>query len=178
MSAKKKEVFPQVPFVSDEENLIPTWMNKERTKIITESIETPKDDGDCVYYWMQRDMRTQDNWALLYANYLAQELKVPLKVLYVLPPPVPSDDADGEVDDNVGELPPKVCEMQLTERYGSFLLGGLEIVEKELMDKNVPFEVLKPNSHDKVGESVLEVVKENNASVVVVDMSPLRQFRQ
>lgn len=113
MSArKKKEDFPPVPHVADETDLIPQWMNKERTKVITvPNVLEPKTGGTCVYYWMQRDMRTKDNWALLYANYLAEKQNVPLKVLYVLPPPVPSDtnEEDG--------MPPKVCEMKMVRMF-------------------------------------------------------------
>jgi hypothetical protein len=124
---KKKDEFPPVPHVSDEHplNLVPQWLNKERTKVITlPNILEPRSGGDCVYYWMQRDMRTEDNWALLYANYLAEEQNVPLKVLYVLPPPVPSGSggggnsvavvdaahADGQEED---WMTPKVCEMKM-----------------------------------------------------------------
>lgn len=30
--------------------------------------------GDCVVYWMSRDQRAEDNWAMLYAKHLAQEV--------------------------------------------------------------------------------------------------------
>ena len=133
-------------------------------------------------------MRTQDNWALLYAEYLAKERNVPLKVLYVLPPPVPSSDegsnsdsdSDGtDSDSNVQvHLPPKVCEMKMTERHGSFLLGGLKIVEEELHAKKVPFQILTPHEHSQVGQSVHDCVTSQDASVVICDMSPLRQYRE
>ena len=124
-TTKKKQEFPPVPHVSDEHehpgplniNLIPQWLNKERTKVITvPDVLEPRSGGDCVYYWMQRDMRTEDNWALLYANYLAEEQNVPLKVLYVLPPLVPSGgggNADADVQEEDDGMPPKVCEMKM-----------------------------------------------------------------
>lgn len=32
--------------------------------------------GDCVVYWMSRDQRAEDNWALLFAKHLAQQVSV------------------------------------------------------------------------------------------------------
>lgn len=32
--------------------------------------------GDCVIYWMNRDKRAEDNWAMLFARYLAQKVRV------------------------------------------------------------------------------------------------------
>lgn len=169
-SRKQKEVEPTVQYC--DEDLIPSFMNRERTRVLTPEICRPKDDGDCIYYWMQRDMRTEDNYALLFANHLAKEKNVALKVMYVLPPPMKTSATDED------DLPPKVCEMKMTERYGSFLLGGLKIVEQNLHEKNVNFEVLMPDDDGKVGETVFKHLVDNNAAAAIVDMSPLRQFRQ
>jgi hypothetical protein len=38
----------------------------------------PGAHGGCVVYWMSRDQRVQDNWALLYAQQEALALGVPL----------------------------------------------------------------------------------------------------
>ena len=88
-------------------------------------------------------------------------------------------------------LPPKVCEMTMTERHGSFLLGGLELVKKELEEKDVPLHILHSKSHSQVGQTVYDFVagvKEDEegqrqegreiASVVVCDMNPLRMYRE
>ena len=37
-----------------------------------------------IVYWMDRDIRTKDNWALLYAQELALKNKQPLIVVYNL----------------------------------------------------------------------------------------------
>ena len=42
--------------------------------------------GGPVVYWMSRDQRTEDNWALLYAQQLAQEKRVALIVVFNLVP--------------------------------------------------------------------------------------------
>jgi len=127
-------------------------------------------------------MRTVDNWALFLAQHLAQMQNIPLCVLYILPCPFTNDNRDSSSTKS-NSLPPKVCEMKMTERHGSFLLGGLQIIEKELAQKNVPFHVLQSN-HCNVGQTVHDFVTakgENKqglvASVVVSDMNPLRQFR-
>ena len=217
-STKKKKVDTptiSIPHVSND--YIPEWMNKERTKILyePENIQSSEhenrnndDHQSVVYYWMQRDVRTEDNWALLFAQHLAQMQNVPLRIFYVLPCPYNADSnndkekADDDDNDDDNDLPPKVCEMQMTKRHGSFLLGGLQIVEKELNEKNVPFDILMSPSHEKVGETVHDFIMakscntsiENDddekkkddttntipvhkASVLVCDMNPLRQFR-
>ena len=65
-----------------------------------------------------------------------------------------------------------------TKRHGTFLLGGLKIVEKELHEKNVSFQILTPANHADVGQHVHNCIEKDNASVVVCDMSPLRQYRE
>jgi deoxyribodipyrimidine photo-lyase len=79
-------------------------MNKERTKLLTKQTSILREKGDAIYYWMQRDMRVMDNWALLYGEYLAKEKNVPLKVFYVLPPVLPKSN---------DQMPPKVSEMKM-----------------------------------------------------------------
>lgn len=39
-----------------------------------------------VVYWMNRDQRTSDNWALLYAQEKALVMKTPLLVVFCLSP--------------------------------------------------------------------------------------------
>lgn len=39
-----------------------------------------------VVYWMQRDQRVQDNWAMIYAQKMALHHKVPLSVVFCLLP--------------------------------------------------------------------------------------------
>ena len=141
----------------------PTWMRPERTRILTNHNSTAK--GKCIVYWMQRDVRAVDNWALLYAAHRAQECNVPLRVLYCLPPPTPSP----------REMAPFY--ERLTERYGSFLLGGLEHVHHELSEKNVPLHVIMPPSSAEVGSTVVDHLSQWQANMVVCDHSPLKPYR-
>jgi deoxyribodipyrimidine photo-lyase len=156
-----------VPHVNDA--LLADWMLPERTRVLTTTINL-KATGKCIVYWMQRDVRTVDNWALLHACHMAETAKVPLMVLFCLPPQRenPSNDS----------LPPTMMEMRITERHGSFLLGGLEHVHAELENLGVPLHVLMPPSHDIVGSTVVNMLDQCQPQVVVCDMSPLRPFRQ
>jgi deoxyribodipyrimidine photo-lyase len=140
----------------------PSWMLPERTRVLSSN---GNKNGNCVVYWMQRDVRTVDNWALLYAAYLAQERNVPLRVIYSMPPP----SSEG------GEMAPFY--ETLTERYGSFLLGGLEHVHIELSKKKVPFHIIMPHSATEVGSTVLDSLTGWQAHIVVCDHSPLKPYR-
>merc|ERR550517_538822 len=62
-----------------------------------------------VAYWMWRDKRVQDNWALLYSQKVALELNVPLHVLCCVPP----------------------SHNEMTIRHYTFMLDGLRKVAEE-----------------------------------------------
>jgi len=149
--------------------LLPDWMLPERTRTLT-TTKNPKETGKCVVYWMQRDVRTVENWALLFAGHVAESAKVTLQVLFVLPlTSVPQADES---------LPPSMDEMRITERHGSSLLGGLEKVHAELGSLDVPLNVLMPPSHDAVGTTVCDFLDQCQPQLVVCDMNPLRRYQQ
>ena len=153
---------------------LPSWMKKERTRTLTSKDLTPNAEGQSVVYWMQRDVRTADNWALLFAAHLAEKQKVPLHVFHVLPPP-PTTTTTLEQDD----LPPGLVDLPMTERHGKFLLGGLELVHAELEQREVPMHVLKPLSHRLVPNTIQsQILEELQPSVVVCDFHAIRHFRQ
>jgi deoxyribodipyrimidine photo-lyase len=167
-----------------------------RTRLLTSRVTLPRDvptkgkggggGGDpCVVYWMMRDVRTSDNWALLFAKYLAVERNVPLRVAYALPPPPPSPPT---LDENLP--PPKPSDMPYTERHGTFMLEGLRVVSEELSKSGVPFDILCPASRDLVGEAISSYCGvdggvgvggggdgTHDAVACVCDMSPLRHHR-
>lgn len=70
-----------------------------------------------VVYWMSRDQRVHDNWALLYAQEAAVREKSPLAVVFCLVPEF----------------------LGATVRQYGFMLRGLEKVEKELKRFKIPF---------------------------------------
>lgn len=151
------------------DSLLPDWMLQERTRLLTTTMGL-KANGKCVVYWMQRDVRSVDNWALLFAGHVAETAKVPLQVMFVLPPP-PKQQSDES-------LPPTMDESRITERHGSFLLGGLEKVHEELGGVDVPLNIVTPPSHDSVGKTVCDFLDQCQPQLVVCDMNPLRRYRQ
>jgi len=179
----------QVPHVRKE--YLPEWMNKERTKVLTIGTEivqpiresSKNNDGmgeQCVVYWMQRDVRTVDNWAILYAEYLSRKNNVPLKVIYVLPPPPSvSTTSSDSLEKGGKEMPPLVNDINMTQRHGSFLIQGLKLVEEELTVKNVQFDVLMPSSRHEVGNTIHRYATEDNSCIAMIcDFTPLRGFRE
>ncbi len=99
-------------------------------------------------YWMSRDQRVRDNWALLYAQHMAVRQGAPLAVIFCLVP------------DFLGAS---------IRQYG-FMLKGLRQVEKALQANNIPFYLL-------VGSPPNEIVRFINKfriSSVVTDFDPLR----
>ena len=101
-----------------------------------------------VLYWMQRDQRVQDNWALVKAQKLALESKVPLLVLFNIPK-------------HHGNT---------TLRHYEFMISGLDEVQAELHSLGISFWVTEGNP----GTSVSKFVKDHNIGAVVSDFNPLQ----
>eukprot|EP00434_Breviolum_minutum_P034348 symbB.v1.2.030397.t1/scaffold3420.1/size57189/5 len=107
-----------------------------------------KDATGAVIYWMSRDQRAEDNWALLYAQKLAIQRSASLHVVFCLVP-------------KFGDA---------TIRQFDFLLKGLKEVAATLAAKKIPF-------HLKLGKAADEIptlLDQLEAKAVVCDMSPLR----
>lgn len=102
-----------------------------------------------VLYWMSRDIRAKDNWALLYAQELARTHKVPLLVLYNLAPGF----------------------LGGTLRQHTFKLEALQSVEQELVHKGIPF-FIRTGAHTE--KDIVSFVEEKKVGAVVTDFSPLR----
>lgn len=101
-----------------------------------------------VIYWMSRDQRAADNWALLYARQLADEHKAQLAVVFCLVPEY----------------------LEATIRQYGFMLEGLEDVEQNLAAKNIPFFLLLGNPADKLPA----FLKKHKVGALVTDFNPLR----
>lgn len=168
---------PTIPHAP--KSLITSNFDQTRTKLLTLNTPLPREktklDHPCIVYWMMRDMRTVDNWALLFAQQLATQKEVPLRVVYNLPPP-----PDTTTSEAANGAPPHPADMSMTARHAMFLLDGLKIVADELSSAKVPFDILCPNSRSLVGKSIHSYCTHpsHNALAVVCDMSPLRNFRQ
>lgn len=112
-----------------------------------------KYDSGPILYWMSRDMRASDNWALLYAQSLAKKYDTPLIVCYNL-----------EIGFEGGGL-----------RQHAFKVGALERIEKTLTTYNIPLYCISKT--DTISELITFITK-NKIGYVVTDFSPLRIARQ
>lgn len=100
-----------------------------------------------VVYWMSRDQRVSDNWALIYSIIKANEAKVSLDVVFTLAPSFPGANI----------------------RHYDFMLKGLKKVEERLFELGINFVLLKGDPK----ESLPNYLHETNASMLVSDFDPL-----
>ena len=194
---QQEHVFPTTPTIQHmPDELLPDQFRPERTRILTTTTTTKTNNKNnkqkCVVYWMQRDVRVVDNWALILACHLAQKVwNLPIHVVYALRKPVPpiaAAAADNRNNSSEDPLPPTLMEMPMPARYGQFMLGGLEQVHKELAEKKIPFHVHAAATSDNnsnnedvtaVGTSVANFLTQKlQAAAVVCDWAPLRHYRE
>jgi deoxyribodipyrimidine photo-lyase len=105
-----------------------------------------------VVYWMSRDQRVNDNWALLFAQELALERKVSLGVVFCLAPSF----------------------LNATLRQYGFMLKGLRAVENRLAELNIPFFLLIGPPEQKLPAFLAK----HQTGELVTDFDPLRLKRQ
>jgi deoxyribodipyrimidine photo-lyase len=120
-------------------------MNNKRVRLLNG--KNFKNKGP-IAYWMSRDQRADDNWALLFAQELAIKYKQPLAVVFCL------------VDDFLGA----------TFRQYSFMLDGLQQIANELNKKNMPFYLLLGQPEKQIPKFVRQHKIEN----LVTDFDPLK----
>ncbi len=101
-----------------------------------------------VIYWMSRDQRVRDNWALLYAFEIAAELNTYVLVAFAL----------------TGSFP------GANLRHYGFMLRGLAEIERMLAAKNIPFRLVTGNPPESIGM----LAKDVKAGAIVTDFDPLR----
>ena len=105
-----------------------------------------------VLYWMQREKRLLDNWALLLAQKLAIETRSSLVVAFVY----------------VG----RYAEANL--RQYSFMFEGLKETAGLLLKKNIPFLLVQSNPRRQIPK----LIEKFNIGTLVTDFSPLKVYRQ
>lgn len=108
--------------------------------------------GGPMVYWLSRDQRAQDNWALLYAQQLALDHQAPLAVVFNLVPRF----------------------LQAAYRQYDFMLRGLQETAARLSQLHIPFFLLQGEPADTL-PAFLEHCK---AGALVTDFDPLRLKRQ
>lgn len=122
--------------------------------IFQESIEIQGiQTGETVVYWMNRDQRVQDNWALQYAYEKALTLGQNLAVFYVI-----ESDVNKE---------------RLTRREFDFTKQGLLEVEDTLRDLNIPFHIGVGDQ----GQVLVDYFHKLKGSMLITDFSPLNEVK-
>lgn len=119
-------------------------MNPKRVR----TLKSGKSGEGPVVYWMSRDQRVEDNWALLFARAIAQETDVPVVVIFCL------------TKEFLGA----------GRRHYEFMLKGLQEFEGALSRKRIPFVFLRGDP----GQKIPEFVREYGIGTLVTDFSPLR----
>ena len=104
-----------------------------------------------VVYWMQRDRRSNNNWALVHAQNIAIRLKAPLTVFYSL---------NGNFSDG-------------NNRQYGFLLKGLVDTIKELEKYKIPFHIRRGDAIS----SIKKYISKANTGYLITDFSPLRVYK-
>ncbi len=122
-------------------------MNINRLRILQEG----EIKSGAIVYWMQRDQRVHDNWALIYAQEKAIESNVPLYIVFNIVPNF----------------------LDATIRQYDFMIKGLQEVEQTLSKYNIPFFLLTGS----VSDSIPKFIIDKNASLLVTDFNPLKIAR-
>jgi deoxyribodipyrimidine photo-lyase len=119
-------------------------INEKRIRLLQNGTET----NGPVIYWMSRDQRVHDNWALLFAQQVALEKKKNLVVVFTL-----SSEFLGAA-----------------LRQYDFMIKGLIEVENELMNYNIAFFMLIGKPEDEIPKFIEKI----NASNLISDFDPLK----
>lgn len=120
----------------------------DRVRILKQA----KEKSGSVIYWMSRDQRVRDNWALLFAIKKAKESHSKVLVVFTL------------ANEFLGA----------TLQQYDFMLNGLKEVETELQKLNIPFSMIIGNPV----ENLPEFIKNQKAAILVTDFDPLRIKRK
>jgi deoxyribodipyrimidine photo-lyase len=122
-----------------------------RLRILKEAISNPGP----VIYWMNRDQRVDDNWALLDAQAKAIELKQPLVVVFCLSKKM------------------NTISGSKNNKQFLFMKQGLLVVRERLNKLNIPF----IQSNGEADIELPKIIKEIKASHLFVDFNPLREVQ-
>lgn len=127
----------------------PQGFDATRGRVLTSHAALPPaPQGDCVVYWMSRDQRAVDNFALVYAKGIADARGVPLRVVF--------------------NLVPRYSEATIRQ-YG-FMVKGLQETEQMLRSLGIPMHLTMGNPV----ENIPAFVQNHGALCLVTDFSPIR----
>lgn len=120
-------------------------VNQNRVSLLKKGTDDKKGP---VVYWMSREQRVFDNWAMFLAVEKANEKDVPLHVVFAL--------SQGFLGANL--------------RHYVFMIEGLKEVENQLGELGIAFHVL----YGEPEETVPDFIAQIKASLLVSDFDPLR----
>ncbi len=123
----------------------------DRTAVLSGAAEPAAGSGP-VACWLSRDQRLRDNWALLYAQHKALQLKRPLVIVFCLVP--------GFLGAGHGHY--------------SFMLAGLKESALSASRKNIGFCLLTGDPEDEIPV----FMRRSGACLLVGDFDPLRVKRR
>jgi deoxyribodipyrimidine photo-lyase len=123
-------------------------MKIERIRILKQAEEK----SGPIVYWMSRDQRAHDNWALIFAQEMALKQKASLAVVFCLVPQF----------------------LGATIRQYGFMLQGLQETERKLSEKNIPFFL----TLGLPAKEIQKFAEQNEISALVTDFDPLRLKRE
>ncbi|RVE51139.1 hypothetical protein evm_004282 [Chilo suppressalis] len=129
------------------ESILQYKFNKKRLRIVSQE-QMVADKCEGIVYWMSRDSRVQDNWALLFAQKLALKNEVPLHVCFCL----------------IAKY------LDASVRQFHFLIKGLEKVAADCKKLNITFHLLEGSG----AEALPQWVVDHKIGAVVCDFNPLR----
>lgn len=130
-------------------------MNNDNLKVRTRKLNECKLGRGPIVYWMNRDQRLVDNWALVAADTLAREQSRQLIVVFVMFETFMSLSFDA--------ISP------IYQRLGQ----GLNHVIALAIDSGIDFTIL----HGDPQLQITRFIKEKDAGALIVDFSPLREMR-
>ncbi len=119
-------------------------MNLKRVTLLKDA----KKIHGTVVYWMSRDQRAGDNWALLYAQELALQQKVAMAVVFCLVPRF----------------------LDAGKSHYHFMIKGLQETENSLQKRNIPFFLLQGSPDCEIPR----FMKKYRVGALVTDFNPLR----
>ncbi|MBI4976226.1 MAG: deoxyribodipyrimidine photo-lyase [Spirochaetes bacterium] len=104
--------------------------------------------GGPVAYWMSRDQRADDNWALIHARNSAMASRASFRVIFTLAPSF----------------------LNATSRHYQFMLTGLCETERALAERNIPMYVILGDP----AEIILQFIRKHAIKLLVTDFDPIR----
>jgi len=136
--------------------------NKKRVRTLSGNDGFLAREAKGIVYYMHRDQRVQDNWALIYAQRLAYQHNLPLSVVAMISAQHPKDTG-------------------VTLRNLHFCLHGLKEVQSELSSLKIGFQLVRGwerGGDDRAGAVLGQFIQEKHPQAcVVTDFSPLRIHR-